>query len=388
MNSESAATSASLQPTRNDVLLGRAATVFHHPGNCRYREIIAINLRRYKEAKTRLDKMVLIRQITEQILDDGRVRFLRHDNRSDTWTEVPFRLIQDKVSHALRDGLNKSIFSPLMPEEESTTLTSEEDSKLSATSVSGSLTSKLPNHGEISNTGVPRHDAGTGNASDAARNRMAASETARINPSSQRFDMDPAVRLGSMTLATATTRAALSKLNMLSGRPQPPPMLGTSLARTLPQQHAFVGSSQPHPRLLPPLITAPVPRGFGGTLTPILGLPTTTSLTTRPLTATAGYPYYNTGLPFLPEPQKIMRTNPLMEALALKEQNQQVLDQLAATAVRRQMLQTLQHETLQKHEQTNTKRFVNQVVQQYNQSLPVAGKDKGKPSGKKAKRQK
>lgn len=332
--------------------------------------------------------MVLIRQITEQILDDGRVRFLRHDNRSDTWTEVPFRLIQDKVSHALRDGLNKSIFSPLMPEEESTTLTSEEDSKLSATSVSGSLTSKLPNHGEISNMGVPRHHAGTGNASDAARNRMAAAESMSQIPNSQRFDMDPAVRLGSMTLATATTRAALSKLNMLSGRPQPPPILGTSLVRTLPQQHAFVGSSQSHPRLLPPLMTAPVPRGFGGTLRPMLGLPTTTtSLTTRPLTATAGYPYFNTGLPFLPEPQKIMRPNPLMEALALKEQNQQLLDQLAATAVRRQMLQTLQHETLQKHEQTNTKRFVNQVVQQYNQSLPVAGKDKGKRSGKKAERQ-
>lgn len=48
------------------------------------------------------------------------------------------------------------------------------------------------------------------------------------------------------------------------------------------------------------------------------------------------------------------------------------------------MLQTLQHETLQQQE-TNTKRFLNQVVQQYNQSLPLAEKGNGKPSGKRPK---
>jgi hypothetical protein len=370
MNSESAATSVALQPTRNDVLLGRAAAVFHHPGNCRYREIIAINLRRYKEAKTRLDKMVLIRQVTEQILDDGRVRFLRHDLRTDAWSEVPFRHVQDKVSHALRDGLNKSIFSPLMPEAESSTDTPEENSKYSATSVSGPLTSNIPNQFEVSRNGVPRH----ARTATASAHRGAAESERNLNP----LRFDPAVRLERMTLATATTRAALSKLNMLSGRPHPPPIIPTSLVRTLPHHPvAFVGSSHPHPRLLPPLITAPVQRGFGLTNSPMAGLPTTTTTTTTrslhvPVPAGG---YLNTGLPFIPEPQKIMRPSPLLAASALKEQNQQLLNQLRETAVRRQMLQTWQEE------QTNTKRFLDQVVQQYNQALPLAGKDNERPSG-------
>jgi hypothetical protein len=108
------------QPNPDDVLLGRNASIFHHPGNRRYRHIVALNLKRYKESKTRLDKMVLIREVTEQILDNGRVKFLRpssgqsEQNQPQKWVEVPIRTAQDKVSHALRDGINKPIFAPLM----------------------------------------------------------------------------------------------------------------------------------------------------------------------------------------------------------------------------------------------------------------------------------
>jgi len=100
-------------PSTNDVLLGRAANVFHHSGNRRYRHIITMNLHRYKECRNRLDKMILIKEIAEEILDNGAVRFLRRVNSTgikNRWKEVPFRTVQDKVSHAMRDGINKTIF--------------------------------------------------------------------------------------------------------------------------------------------------------------------------------------------------------------------------------------------------------------------------------------
>merc|ERR1740124_1362827 len=100
-----------VEPTSKDVLLGRAANVFHHPGNHRYRRLINLNLKRYMSCKTRLDKMILIRSLTETVLDDGKVRFLRCSKEGE-WEETPFKIAIDKVSHALRDGINKPIYGP------------------------------------------------------------------------------------------------------------------------------------------------------------------------------------------------------------------------------------------------------------------------------------
>eukprot|EP00547_Thalassionema_nitzschioides_P004652 CAMPEP_0194215076 /NCGR_PEP_ID=MMETSP0156-20130528/16604_1 /TAXON_ID=33649 /ORGANISM="Thalassionema nitzschioides, Strain L26-B" /LENGTH=112 /DNA_ID=CAMNT_0038943497 /DNA_START=55 /DNA_END=390 /DNA_ORIENTATION=+ len=91
------------QPSQNDVLLGRASPVFNHPGNMRYRGIIKSNRQKYVECKTRLDKMILVRKITKDILDDGNVKFWKLDKTKGIWTEVDVRACQDKVSHALRD---------------------------------------------------------------------------------------------------------------------------------------------------------------------------------------------------------------------------------------------------------------------------------------------
>eukprot|EP00545_Synedropsis_sp_CCMP1620_P000067 CAMPEP_0119027846 /NCGR_PEP_ID=MMETSP1176-20130426/37856_1 /TAXON_ID=265551 /ORGANISM="Synedropsis recta cf, Strain CCMP1620" /LENGTH=257 /DNA_ID=CAMNT_0006983855 /DNA_START=160 /DNA_END=933 /DNA_ORIENTATION=- len=99
-----------LEPLPSDVLLGRAAKVFHHSGNKRYRTIIAMNIPLYKRAGTKLDKMILIKQVTEQVMDHGRVRFLRQEGKTRYWTQVVFRVAQDKVSHALRDGISKPLF--------------------------------------------------------------------------------------------------------------------------------------------------------------------------------------------------------------------------------------------------------------------------------------
>lgn len=48
--------------------------------------------------------MIFIRQMTKELLDDGRVKFWKHEKKNDHWRQVDFRTVQDKVSHALRDS--------------------------------------------------------------------------------------------------------------------------------------------------------------------------------------------------------------------------------------------------------------------------------------------
>lgn len=69
-----------------------------------------MNIPLYKRAATKLDKMILIKQVTEQVMDEGRVQFLRQDGKTPHWRPVAFRIAQDKVSHALRDGISKPLF--------------------------------------------------------------------------------------------------------------------------------------------------------------------------------------------------------------------------------------------------------------------------------------
>lgn len=92
------------KPGPNDVLLGRASHIYNHPGNIRYRVIINSNQKKYHACKTRLDKMIFIRNLTKEMLDDGRVKFWRLNKKNGEWKSVDFRTCQDKISHALRDS--------------------------------------------------------------------------------------------------------------------------------------------------------------------------------------------------------------------------------------------------------------------------------------------
>lgn len=98
-----------LEPRPKDVLLGRTSEVFKHPGNCRYRHLITAHLRSYIECNDRLDKMNLIKSVAQKVLDNGSVRVLRRD-KNNKWKECSFRAVYDKVSHALRDGIERTSF--------------------------------------------------------------------------------------------------------------------------------------------------------------------------------------------------------------------------------------------------------------------------------------
>jgi len=145
-------------PNKDDILLGRKANAFHHLGNRRYRHIIAMNLHRYKSCKDRLGKMVLAKEVTEAILDNGRVRFLRCD-KDNEWTEVPFQTAKEKISHALRDGVSRSILPPSRPvdnQQQNTTTTLPQPPK----TITQSLVSASKSKSGSGSTPIPAASSG------------------------------------------------------------------------------------------------------------------------------------------------------------------------------------------------------------------------------------
>lgn len=100
---------ALIVPNPDDVLLGRTANVFHHRGNQRYRHLIMLSLPKFKKLESKSMKAVFKQQLTGEILDGGRVRFLRRDKKG-KWRSIPRAAVVEKVSHALRDGIAKSSF--------------------------------------------------------------------------------------------------------------------------------------------------------------------------------------------------------------------------------------------------------------------------------------
>ena len=358
MSSESAAAASDVEPSENDIILGRVATVFHHPGNRRYREIIALNLRLYTEATNRLDKMLLIRQITDQILDGGKVKFLRKDHKSGRWTELPLRLAQDKISHALRDGVNKSIFTPLMLEAESSKQKS--DKTLAATSASAPSASNLPtNRRELSFASTLRTTVNTGVPSALQMRTNPAAST--INLNSQRFN--PVVSLDRRTMATASSRAALAEMNFLSGLSQPQPIVMPYL-QNLPRTNlAALGRPHIHNRELSLLMTAPAQQNFTRAMVDL-------SLT-RPLPAAVGHA--NTRLPFLPRPQRLIRPSVNMDFMARMERDRLIANHLAQSAAQSQLLQDMH----QHRQEATAKVFLNQIVQRYSQSSGLSDTSTG-----------
>ena len=90
-----------VEPTTNDVLLGRGGRSNHHPGNKRYREEVS-NLREWygsigdnKEDKTKLSQTLVDR------IQSNNGRFLEKDKEG--WYVVPNVVARRKASQALRE---------------------------------------------------------------------------------------------------------------------------------------------------------------------------------------------------------------------------------------------------------------------------------------------
>mmetsp|Transcript_22978 Transcript_22978/g.34851 ORF Transcript_22978/g.34851 Transcript_22978/m.34851 type:complete len:547 (+) Transcript_22978:101-1741(+) len=92
------------KPEDFDILLGRGKTSFNHVGNRRFRVFIDINLQRYMDAQSRMEKTLVVNSVVEAIQDGGG-RFLKQDNKTKKWYKVNAKMAREKVGHALRDGV-------------------------------------------------------------------------------------------------------------------------------------------------------------------------------------------------------------------------------------------------------------------------------------------
>ena len=91
-------------PQDFDILLGRGKTSFNHVGNRRFRVFINLNLRKYMDAGSRMEKTLVVNSVVEAIHEAGG-RFLKQDPKTGRWHQVNTKMAREKVGHALRDAV-------------------------------------------------------------------------------------------------------------------------------------------------------------------------------------------------------------------------------------------------------------------------------------------
>lgn len=113
-----------------DVLCGRGKTSFNHVGNRRFRDLIAASTEKYNNARSRLEKSMVVHSIVEQV-KKVQGRFLKQDRYSGRWYELDERQAKEKVGHAIRDA--SSSIDPKKKEKTSKKRSSANESTLSGT---------------------------------------------------------------------------------------------------------------------------------------------------------------------------------------------------------------------------------------------------------------
>jgi hypothetical protein len=91
-----------LHPNDADILCGSGSTVSLHPGNKRFRLIVANNYDEYAAAITKSEKMKATKKIMQEVLSLGS-RFLKRDPIFQQWYLANTKAGRDKISHCLRE---------------------------------------------------------------------------------------------------------------------------------------------------------------------------------------------------------------------------------------------------------------------------------------------
>ena len=82
-------------------------TCYQHVGNRRFRITIAINLKRYVEAKTKHEKSHVVQTIVAYLRHSSPTgAFVKMNYATGKWMTVCDAVAREKVSHALRDALS------------------------------------------------------------------------------------------------------------------------------------------------------------------------------------------------------------------------------------------------------------------------------------------
>mmetsp|Transcript_15902 Transcript_15902/g.23393 ORF Transcript_15902/g.23393 Transcript_15902/m.23393 type:complete len:290 (-) Transcript_15902:139-1008(-) len=93
----------SIIPTCNDVLCGRSAVAFQHPGNKKLREKIANTLDSYTRCQSRHGRTGIIRDTIRSVLVDEGGRFLKQ-GKDGYWYDGGMKAAKSRVSTAFRDA--------------------------------------------------------------------------------------------------------------------------------------------------------------------------------------------------------------------------------------------------------------------------------------------
>jgi hypothetical protein len=91
-------------PTSTDILCGRGNVFSNHEGNRYFGRIIRSNLRQYRDAGSRPEKIRVVDDILQELRSAG-VRFAKLDNETKRWFELNDVLAHQKIGHAIRDTI-------------------------------------------------------------------------------------------------------------------------------------------------------------------------------------------------------------------------------------------------------------------------------------------
>jgi len=92
------------KPGANDILCGRGNVFSNHEGNRRFGNIIRDSLRKYKDASSRPEKIMVVDGIHQEIQFSG-ARFAKIDSNTKRWYELNPVQAHQKIGHAIRDTM-------------------------------------------------------------------------------------------------------------------------------------------------------------------------------------------------------------------------------------------------------------------------------------------
>jgi len=91
-------------PSPKDILCGLGNVFSNHEGNRFFGSIIRQNLKQYREASSRPEKIRVVDDILQEIKSNG-TRFAKLDSEDKRWYELNDVLAHQKIGHAIRDTI-------------------------------------------------------------------------------------------------------------------------------------------------------------------------------------------------------------------------------------------------------------------------------------------
>ena len=100
----------------NDVVCGRGKGSYNRPGNKKFRLMVQDHVQEYVQAKTKLDKSMVLSAIVEKVREENGGRFVKQ--KKGVWHEIGDEQAREKVGHAIREAIaagEKKSASPVPP---------------------------------------------------------------------------------------------------------------------------------------------------------------------------------------------------------------------------------------------------------------------------------